>query len=236
MRLQKYIANAGLASRRMAEEMIASGRVAVNGVAITTTGTKVKPGQDIVAVDGKKIRLEEEFVYIMLHKPEGVVTTVSDPQSRRTVMDLVKELPWRVYPVGRLDYDSSGLIFLTNDGELAQRLTHPRYGAEKTYAAVLDGLPGPDAVKAFENGLNIGEGRLTSPAKMQIDIKNGIARITIREGRNRQIRKMCEAIGHPVIRLKRVSMGGVHLGSLARGQWRMLTPAEIKRLKGNGKM
>lgn len=171
------------------------------------------------------------MVYIMLHKPEGVITSASDPHKRPVVLDFVKDIKERLFPVGRLDYDSSGLVLLTNDGKLAQKLTHPSHEIEKTYVVRLKELPSKTALQTFREGLKI-EGKLTAPAKIKIvDRNKNIARITIREGRNRQVRKMCDAIGCPVLQLKRVSMGTLKLGSLPRGKYRHLTESEVKECK-----
>ena len=245
IRLQKYLADAGVASRRKCEELINAGRVSVNGQIITELGVKVSP-TDAVTLDGKPIKSKAQLIYIMLHKPEGVITSVSDPHKRPVVLDLVKELldknpGMRLFPVGRLDYDSSGLLLLTNDGNLAQLLTHPSHSIPKTYIARLRGIPSQTALRAFKNGLKIDDGAKTAPAKIKIldkiTEKNAkqptgcSAQITIHEGRNRQIRKMCEAIGCPVLSLKRVSMGQLKLGTLPRGKYRHLTAVEVNQLK-----
>ena len=233
IRLQKYLADSGVASRRKSEDLIVSGRVSVNGHIMTQLGTKIIPGHDIVALDGKNIRCQSQMVYIILHKPEGVITSVSDPHKRPVVIDFVRDIPARLFPVGRLDYDSSGLLLLTNDGQLAQKLTHPRHLIPKTYIARLRGVPKKEDILAFKNGLRIDDGPKTAPAKMKIlDLKppGCIARITIYEGRNRQIRKMCEAIGCPVLQLKRVSMASLKLGNLPRGKYRHLTKTELNGL------
>jgi len=234
IRLQKYLANAGVASRRKAEEMIAAGRVSVNGETITELGTKIIPGQDKVAADGKPVRTKAvKPIYIMLHKPEGVITSVSDPHNRPVVLDLLKDIPARLFPVGRLDYDSSGLILLTNDGEAAQKMTHPSHSVPKTYIVRLGGIPDQKGLRRFKEGLIIDDGPKTAAAQIKILEKKPpgcIVRITISEGRNRQVRKMCEAIGCPVQQLKRVSMGTLKLGSLPRGKYRHLTAGEVKQL------
>ena len=232
VRLQKYIADAGAASRRKAEELILAGKVKVNGLIVTQMGIKVSP-EDIVELDGKTLKQNDQFLYIMLHKPEGVITSVSDPHNRPVVSDFVKDIPARLFPVGRLDYDSSGLLLMTNDGQLAQKLTHPRHSIPKVYIARLKGMPGKFALKAFREGLVIDRGPKTAPAKIKILDKNPqgcAAQITICEGRNRQIRKMCEAIGYPVLQLKRISMGSLKLGKLPRGKHRHLTQAELNNL------
>jgi len=230
IRLQKWLSQAGVASRRKAEELIIAGKVAVNGNIITQLGTRADTSRDRVTVNGQPCEVATSKIYIALHKPEGVVTTASDQFNRPTVMDYIPK-DTHCYPVGRLDYDTSGLIILTNDGEFAQKLAHPKHGITKTYTAIIKGLPDDEQLKAFASGLMI-EGRLTAPCEIEIIKKepNAKVRIKLGEGRNRQVRKMCEAIGHPVISLKRVEVGPVKLGSLPQGQWRYLTPAEIKGL------
>ena len=228
IRLQKWLSQSGAASRRKAEELILAGHVAVNGITITELGARADTTRDVVTVKGQPYELISAKIYIALHKPEGVVTTVSDPYKRRTVMDFIPA-GTPCYPIGRLDYDTSGLILLTNDGELAQWLTHPKHGAAKTYIATVKGFPTREALAAFRKGLVI-DGQLTSPCEVEIVKKepNARLRIKLKEGRNRQVRKMCEAIGHPVVSLKRVEVGPVKLGDLARGQWRYLNAAEIR--------
>jgi 23S rRNA pseudouridine2605 synthase len=231
VRLQKYLSMSGIASRRKAEEMIAAGRVKVNGMIVVEPGTKVKP-DCIVEVDGKKITPDTQKIYIILNKPTGYVTTVKDQFSRPTVIDLVKGIGERVYPVGRLDYDTSGLLILTNDGDFTYRITHPSYEKTKVYTAEIKGLPETAEINAFRAGLNI-EDYVTSPAKFKIlerRSKSTVVEITIHEGRNRQIRKMCEAIGHPIIKLKRTAIGSLILGDLKEGSWRVLNENEINSL------
>jgi len=234
IRLQKYLADAGVASRRKSEVLIADGRVSINGQIITQLGAKISPDKDIITLDGKVVHVNTQWVYIMLHKPEGVITSVSDPHKRPVVLDLVQDISARLFPVGRLDYDSSGLLLLTNDGQLAQMLTHPRHSVPKTYVARLQGIPSREGIQAFKKGLIIGDGPKTAPAQIKILDKKPsgcVARIAIHEGRNRQIRKMCEAIGCPVLQLKRVSMGSLKLGSLPRGKYRHLTKEEVRELR-----
>ncbi len=230
MRLQKYLADAQVASRRKAEEMILEGRVSVNGEVITQLGTKVEDG-DRVEVDGKEVHPADKLVYIMLHKPEGYVTTAKEQFGRPAVLDLV-DCGYRVYPVGRLDYDTSGLLLLTNDGELTYRLTHPKHNVNKTYIAMVEGVPTEDEMKKFSSGLVIDDYK-TAPAKISI-IKKGkytALKIIIHEGKNRQVRKMCAAIGHEVKYLKRVSTGKLDLGTLEKGKYRYLTEDEVEYLK-----
>ncbi|QUH20736.1 pseudouridine synthase [Alkaliphilus sp. B6464] len=232
MRLQKFLATCGVASRRKSEELIISGRVKVNGNIITEMGFKVNPDIDNVFVDDKNVVLEERKVYIMLNKPTGYVTTVAEQFNRKKVTDLV-DVPYRIFPVGRLDYNTSGLLILTNDGELTFRLTHPKFKVEKVYVAKIKGVPTKDELTAFENGLEI-ENYITAPSKIKILKElngNCVVEITIREGRNRQVRKMCDTIGHPVLELKRIKMGRIHLGNLEVGNWRYFTEREIDYLK-----
>ncbi len=233
VRLQKYLADAGIASRRKAEELILAGKVQVNGVTVTELGTKVDDKVDSVFYNGKRIINHEPMVYILLHKPEGFVTTVKDQFDRPTVMDLIKKVKERVVPVGRLDYDTSGLLILTNDGDLTYKLTHPKHNVEKTYIAKLYGTPDENDIRQFKYGVHI-DGRRTEPAKLQVLEENGkfsVCKIVITEGRNRQVRKMCDAIKHPVATLKRVATGKLELGDLKKGQYRHLTEAEVKYLK-----
>jgi len=233
MRLQKYLAEAGIASRRKAEELIIAGKIKVNGVTVTELGTKVDDTKDEVYYNGKLVKNSEKLVYIMLNKPEGYVTTVKDQFDRPTVMDLIKGVKERVVPVGRLDYDTSGLLLLTNDGELTYKLTHPSKMVEKTYMAKLFGKPEDKHIREFRYGLQIDSG-MTQPAKLEIveDLgKYCMCKITITEGKNRQVRKMCDAIKHPVATLKRVGTGEIELGDLKKGAWRYLTDKEISYLK-----
>ncbi len=232
MRLQKYLAEAQVASRRKAEEIILQGRVSVNGNIVTELGTKVESESDIVEVDGKKVNICEKTVYIMLNKPEGCVTTVKDQFNRKSVLDYVKDIKERIYPVGRLDYDTSGLLILTNDGDLTYKLTHPKHNIEKTYIADVDREPDSNDMERFKNGLII-DGRKTAPAEIEIVEKGCLTslKIKIHEGRNRQVRKMCAAINCNVIRLKRIAEGNLELGNLEKGKYRYLTASETDYLK-----
>ena len=232
MRLQKYLASCGVASRRKCEELISKGIIKVNGNVITEMGHKVEPGKDIVTMNEKTIELKKKMIYVLLNKPTGYVTTVSDQFNRDKVTDLVN-LPYRLFPVGRLDYNTSGLLILTNDGELTFKLTHPKFKVPKTYIAKIKGKIKDNEILLFEKGLPI-EDYVTSPAKIRIiseDQNDSIVKITIREGKNRQVRKMCEAVGHPVMSLKRIAMGDISLSNLPIGTWRYLTPKEINYLK-----
>lgn len=234
-RLQKVLAHAGVASRRRAEDLIRAGRVTVNGAVVTELGTRVDPSRDEVRVDGRPLRGAESRVYVLLHKPAGVVSTARDPQGRRTVLDLLPDLGVRLYPVGRLDYDSSGLILLTNDGALALRLTHPRYGAEKVYRVQVEGHPSPAALDRLRRGMRLSDG-MTAPARVREvarDAAGSTLEVVLREGRNRQVRRMFAAVGHPVRALVRVGEAGLTLGDLPPGAWRRLTEEEVARLRGS---
>ena len=230
-----------MASRRAAEKLIAEGRVTVNGTTVREMGVKAEPTDDI-RVDGRRLRAPERFRYILLNKPAGVVTTRSDPQRRRTVIELLAGVREYVYPVGRLDYDTEGLLLLTNDGDLAARLTHPRHQVERTYEAHVAGSPDDEALNRLRKGIPL-DGRRTMPAdvvrlsrgpvksRLREGGGSGVLSITIREGRNRQVRRMCEAVGHPVQKLKRTRFGPIGDRSLRPGQWRELSQEEVKKLK-----
>ncbi len=233
IRLQKFLADAGVASRRKAEELILEGKVSVNGQTVDQLGAKVDTERDEVFFEGRRVIPVTVFHYYMLHKPEGYVTTVKDQFGRPTVMDLLKDVKERVVPVGRLDYDTSGLLLLTNDGDLVYRLTHPKHQVKKIYLAKVFGKPDQRAITLFRHGVTI-DGRKTEPAQLELLEELGkytICRITITEGRNRQVRKMCEAVKHPVATLKRVATGELDLGDLPRGKYRALTEKEIAYLK-----
>lgn len=235
MRINKYIAYCGIASRRKAEELIIENRVKVNGKIVNELSFQINEAEDKVEVDGKAIGLEEELVYIMLNKPEGYVTTVKDQFDRKSVIDLVKGVGARVYPIGRLDYETSGLLLLTNDGDLTYKLTHPKHEVDKTYVATVKGIPNESEINNFEKGLYI-EDYKTAPAKIKIVKKNieknyAVCEIKIHEGRNRQVRKMCRAINHPVINLRRKAMGKIVLKDVEIGQYRYLTNDEVNYLK-----
>jgi len=230
-RIQKILARAGICSRRKAEEYIAAGRVTVDGQIITRPGLKVNPDQAAITVDGKPIR-QEEKIYLLLHKPPGYVTTMSDPQGRPIVMDLLTGVKHRVFPVGRLDLDSEGALILTNDGALGNKILHPRFEVNKTYEATIRGVPKTAGLKQLEQGIML-EGRKTWPAQLRIlQRKKGTTTIEviIHEGKKRQVRKMFQAIGHPVLRLKRTAYGGLKLGTLGLGKFRFLTKNDLKKL------
>lgn len=227
----------GVASRRSSEQIISQGRVSVNGDIIDYMGFEVDPDNDIVEVDGTPIKPEAKKYYILLNKPKGYVTTVSDEFDRPTVMELVRDVHARIYPVGRLDYDTAGLLIMTNDGDFANVLTHPSHAVNKGYIAQLDNLPSADALNQLRNGVLL-DGKLTSPAKVEVlkPAKHGCEiKVTIHEGRNRQVRRMFEAVGASVTSLKRISVGNVTLGNLPEGKWRHLNDAERQRLMGRGK-
>ncbi len=230
-RLQKVLSKAGIASRREAEKLITGGHVRVNGNIVTTLGTKVN-SYDRVTVDGKKISAEEK-VYLLFYKPKGVVTTLSDPEGRKTVFDYIK-ISQRIVPVGRLDYNTEGLLILTNDGDLINKLTHPRHHVDKKYQVVVLGIAPEEKLDLLRAGIKLEDG-VTAPAKVNLieyDHDKNVSKleIIIHEGKNRQIRRMCEAIGHPVRSLKRTQIAFLNLQGLRRGQYRILTPAEVTAL------
>jgi pseudouridine synthase len=253
-RLQKILSQAGVASRRAAERLIVDGRVSVNGKTVLELGTKAETGDDI-RVDGRRLAAPERKRYILLNKPVGFVSTRSDPQRRRTVIDLLGGVREYVYPVGRLDYDTEGLLLLTNDGDLAARLTHPRHGVDRTYEVRVAGMPDEEALRRLRDGIPL-DGRRTLPAEAVLlnarhartgraeegrparskeprgraDAREGVIQLTIREGRNRQVRRMCEAVGHPVRELSRTRIGPITDRRLKPGQWRDLQPEEVTRL------
>ena len=233
IRLQKYLADCGIASRRKSEELIKQGQVKVNGKTITELGTKVIPNKDIVEYNGKKIELKKEYVYILLNKPIGYVTTVKDQFNRDSVLDLVKTNK-RLVPVGRLDMYTSGALILTNDGDFVYKVTHPKHEIEKTYTVTIIGIVKKEEVEKLKKGVKI-EDYITKPAKvkiLKIDEEKNQSRleITIHEGKNRQVRKMCEAIGRKVLALHRTKIGNISVKDLRLGTWRYLKPNEIKSL------
>ncbi|RJX22906.1 MAG: rRNA pseudouridine synthase [Desulforudis sp.] len=232
-RLQKILARAGLASRRHSEEIILAGRVSVNGKIVRELGVKADPSRDDIRVDGKPVRSEDK-VYLLLYKPRGYVTTTSDPQSRRKVTDLLGGLSQRVFPVGRLDYDSEGLLLLTNDGNLSYVLTHPKFHLPKTYQIQVEGIPGADVLERFRSGIDLDDGP-TAAARVRVlrsQEAKTLVEMTIFEGKNRLIRRMWEAVGHPVIRLKRTRFANLTLRGLRPGAHRELTSAELAQLRG----
>ena len=232
MRLQKFLADAGVASRRACEKIIAEGRVSVNGQ-LASVGQSVEPGADHVLLDGKPVSAEAERVVVLLYKPRGVVSTSDDPEGRKTVQTFVTDIPQRLFNVGRLDVNSEGLLVMTNDGELAYRLTHPKFRVEKTYYAVVDGQLSASEIARLCNGVELDDG-MTAPARVMHvrPTQNGDTSfsITIHEGRNRQIRRMAEAVGHRTLRLKREQFGPLTLGELHPGERRILSKAEMEEL------
>ncbi|MDD4780505.1 MAG: pseudouridine synthase [Tissierellia bacterium] len=232
-RLQKFIASCGIASRRKAEEMILNGEVKVNNITVDTLGIKINPDKDIITVNNKTIIKKTNYIYIKLYKPVGYVTTVKDQFERKTVLDLV-DIKERIYPIGRLDYNTSGLLLLTNDGDLANKLMHPKYNIYKTYVADIEGAISKESINKLKIGVRI-EDYKTSPAKVRIikteeDFKSKVE-ISIYEGKNRQVRKMFESVGHKVKHLKRISFGQIDLDNLKPGQWCYLNNSEINFLK-----
>lgn len=233
-RLQKVLSGAGVASRRAAERLIREGRVTVNGTAVTEMGVRVDPARDAVKVDGRRIHLRpREPTWVLLNKPRGTITSASDPEGRPTVLDLVRGVRARVFPVGRLDYHTEGLLLLTDDGELAQRLLHPRHGVEKTYSVKVRGTPTAETIARIERGGIPIDGRKSAPARVRLVRRaaNAWLEISIREGRNRHVRRLFAAVGHPVEKLKRTRMAGLGLGPLPPGKWRRLTAAEVSALR-----
>ena len=225
-RLQKVLARTGIGSRRVCEELIAAGKVRVNGE-IAELGRRVDPDLDKVEVDGVPLSVREGLVYYLLNKPAGVVTTASDPQGRPTVVQLVPEEP-RVFPVGRLDAETEGLLVLTNDGDLTHQLTHPSFGVEKEYLALVEGTPSPAVLRRLREGVELDDG-VTAPARASLQPPSSLT-IVIHEGRNRQVRRMCDAVGHPVRRLVRVRIGPLADRRLAPGAWRELSTDEVRAL------
>jgi len=232
-RLQKILSKAGITSRRKAEGLILQGRVSVNGKIVRELGTKAVLGRDEIRVDGKIIKPETEGIVLVLFKPRRCVTTLHDPQGRPTVADFVSKFPMRLYPVGRLDYDVEGLLLLTNDGELAHRLQHPRYKVPKTYLVKVRGHPPEEAVARLQQGVNLEDG-ITAPAElivMEDDQKATWLSLTLREGRKHQVKRMCAAVGHPVVRLRRTKVGPIELDNLRPGEIRRLKSREVRTLR-----
>jgi 23S rRNA pseudouridine2605 synthase len=231
IRLNKYLAQAGVASRRYSDVLIERGKVRVNGKTVREMGTMVEPG-DKVDVSGTPVQVQTDTVYLVLHKPAGVVTTMRDPQHRRTIAEMLPRGP-RIVPVGRLDYDTNGVLLLTNDGELANRLLHPRYGVEKTYRATIRGRLSPDNVKRLNEGVITPEFEAAGVKVRVVAVRreNSVVDVTLHEGRNRQVRKMFEALGHPVLLLTRMRFGPIALGDLGAGQTRALSEKELAALE-----
>ena len=231
--MQKILSRAGIASRRRAEELIETGHVRVNGQVVTQLGTKANPWTDRITIDGRPLRLADDLLYIVLHKPVGVVTTLSDPEGRPTVRQLLPSVHVRVFPVGRLDFHSSGLLLLTNDGELALRLTHPRYGIRKVYRVKVKGVPTSETLARLGTGIRLDEGR-TAPADVRI-VRSGDGKawleMTLSEGRKHEVRRMCEQVGHSVEKLSRVALGPLKLGKLYPGQHRLLSLREVMEVR-----
>ncbi|HEY1883988.1 MAG TPA: pseudouridine synthase [Candidatus Cybelea sp.] len=231
IRLNRFLAQAGVASRRHADELIAAGRVNIDGRTVREFGTQVEPGSE-VRVDGTPVALPAEPTYLLLNKPLGVVTTMHDPQGRRTVAELVAGRP-RVFPVGRLDYATAGALLMTDDGELAHQLLHPRFGVDKTYRAEIAGRLSPDQVRSLMEGISLEDGRAAGAKLRVLAVRreHSVVDVTIHEGRNRQVRRMFEAIGHPILALTRTRFGPLRLGSLPPGHVRGLTEKELEALK-----
>jgi pseudouridine synthase len=232
VRLQKFLASAGIASRRKAEEYIAAGRVKVDGKISTAMGQQIIPGKHKVLFDNREVEAKEQLIYILLNKPKGYVTTLSDPQGRPIVTSLLQGITERVFPVGRLDLDTEGALLLTNDGELAQNILHPKFEVYKTYEAVVKGLPSAMAIRSLEKGIVL-ENKKTAPAKLRIKRRSkrtSVVIITIHEGRKRQVKKMFQAVGNPVQSLKRLAYGKLGLDSLPVGKFRILRQNDIKKI------
>ena len=234
-RLQKILSKAGVTSRRKAEGLILQGRVSVNGNIVRELGTKAVLGRDEIRVDGKTIKPETEKLVLALFKPKRCVTTLNDPQGRSTVADFVNKFPVRLYPVGRLDYDAEGLLLLTNDGELAHRLQHPSYKVPKTYLVKVRGQPPTEALARLQQGVKLEDG-ITAPAELKVmedDQKATWLSLTLREGRKHQVKRMCAAVGHPVLRLRRTKIGPIELDDLRPGEIRQLKSREVRSLRKN---
>ena len=232
-RLQKILSKAGITSRRKAEELILQGRVSVNGRVVKELGAKAVLGKDDICLDGEAIKPEAEKVVVALFKPRNCVTTLHDPQGRPTVAELVKGISVRVYPVGRLDYDAEGLLLLTNDGDLAHRLQHPRYKVAKTYLVKIRGRPPEEALTQLQQGIRLEDG-ITAPAELHVledDNKATWLTLTLREGRNHQVKRMCAAVGCPVLKLRRTQIGPIDLGNLQPGRSRTLRAREVRALR-----
>ena len=232
-RIQKILAKAGIASRREAERMVLEGRVSVNGKIVGKLGFKADPSKDHIKVDGRKLTHFEPRVILLLNKPRGYLSTVKDPKGRPTIMDLLKNVHWRIYPVGRLDFDAEGLLLLTNDGDLAHLLSHPSFSVPKTYLVKVAGVPEEKKLIRLKRGVMLedGEAKAVSCSLVRLREKNGWVRLVVTEGRNRLVKRMFSAIGHTVLKLKRVEYGPIQLGDLPFGQFRYLTSEEMEELK-----
>ena len=233
MRLNKYIAHAGIASRRKADELTINGNVKINGLTMREPGYNVKPG-DVVEVNGQRISGQEKMEYVLLNKPKGYITSMQDEKGRPVVTELVADVDARLFPVGRLDYNTSGMLILTNDGDLAYRLTHPRHQVTKTYRALVSGVLSKEKLSRLRKGVDIG-GFVTAPAQVKVirqAERSAVVDITIHEGKNRQVRKMFAAVGNPVQELQRTAIGELYLGRLKVGHYRKLTRQEVEYLKG----
>lgn len=235
VRLQKVIAQSGLASRREAEQWIASGRVQVNGSVVSEMGVTVDPDADKITVNGRPLKRSSAVYYYLYHKPKNVVVARRDPQARPIIYDFLKDLPTLLHPVGRLDFDSEGLLLMTNDGELIHRLTHPSSEVPKTYHAKVKGMVRPSALSQLKKGVRLDDGpaRAVHARRIKDNPNNSWLEIVVTEGRQRMVRRMCEAVGHPVLRLKRVAIGDLHLGKLKVGEYRELTGQEKKLICGS---
>jgi 23S rRNA pseudouridine2605 synthase len=232
-RIQKILAKAGIASRREAERMVAEGRVSVNGKVVRALGFKADPSMDYIKVDGRRLAPFEPKVILILNKPRGYLSTVKDPKGRPTVLDLLKDVKWRIYPIGRLDFDAEGLLLLTNDGDLAYLLSHPRFSIPKTYWVKVAGVPEEKKLKWLKRGVMLEDGRAkaVSCSLIRRREKNSWVRVVVTEGRNHLVKRMFSAIGHTVLKLKRTEYGPIQLGDLAFGQFRYLTQTEMEKLK-----
>jgi pseudouridine synthase len=231
-RLQKLLSRAGVSSRRKAEQLILQGRVSLNGMVVQELGTRAVWGRDEIRIDGGIVSSSVETVILAFFKPRGCVTTLHDPQRRLTVLDVLGDLPWRVYPVGRLDYDAEGLLLVTNDGELAHRLQHPRHKVAKIYEAEVKGIPDGEALARLEGGVDLEDGMVAAEVRLlSVGPKTAWLSLTVREGRYHLVKRMCDAVGHPVLRLRRTRIGPITLGTLRPGGRRRLTSREVRALR-----
>jgi 23S rRNA pseudouridine2605 synthase len=233
-RIQKILARAGIASRREAERMVIEGRVSVNGKVVGTLGFKSDASKDHIKVDGRRLTSFEPKVMLLLNKPRGYLSTVKDPRGRPTIVDLLKNIKWRIYPVGRLDFDAEGLLLLTNDGDLSHLLSHPSFSIPKTYLVKVRGVPEGKKLERLKRGVMLedGEAKAVSYSLIRQREKNSWVRVVVTEGRNHLVKRMFSAIGHPVLKLKRIEYGPIQLGDLPFGKFRYLTPGEMEKIKG----